>query len=1062
MNSKTTHWGIGTYIVDSVQLVGHEQTKMKLPPHFRLKTSALLFSAVLSSLLMSPVRANPNISDATIVTGTVTFAQPDASTLNITNSNGAIVDWSAFSIGAGEKTNFTQPNINSTVLNRITGTTSSDIQGQLTSNGRVLLVNPNGIVFGKDAVVDTGGLVASTLSISNEDFLNEDGSFQFNGTTGKIDNQGTLIARGDGFIALLAPEIKNSGSVSTENGSLGVAAGQQVELFSPTNDNIRFQVQVPVQETGSVVENLGSLVTDNGVVGVFADQLTHAGSISAKQATIGADGDIVLVAKSNLDIQAGSTITAGVSNGQGGTVRLGGANVNVAGVVKATALSSTDQRGGAIGIVGQQVTISGTVDASGANQGGSVGIGTDASFFDSGSSLQPDMTNIAITENGKVVANALTNGTGGNIFVGGLSIQVQGRLSAKGGSSSGNGGRIDVVAAGDGPGNDIKSSIEIADQAVVTTRAGDSLSADNNTAIGNGGRVDVAADTVQVKGVLSALGSSSGTGGEVIVRGEDIKIAGTLNAKGGSSGNGGRVIVAAVDGSTTNLTSKAEIQEQAILTARAGGLLPIADVSVGNGGTVSVNAGTVEIRGMLNAKGNLVSGTGGAINLTGNESISVAGQMSSVAHTGGQINISGKQITVSGDVNASGVTQGGFVNIGNRNASTNTESLSPSTASTTVAGTATIKSNAEQGKGGGVKIQSNGITTMAGRVNATAQTGGEVRVTGKEITVSGTVDVSGNTKGGVIDIGDIKFDDRTSAENTNNTTVTSSAKLTSDGIGNGNAGEVFVSALNSVKIDGVLSAQGGALSGNGGFIGTAGLGTLNVTKAPNASAANGTAGVWVQVSDSVTIGTNEANVIASALNTGTNVGVIGLGKLTDVQLVAIIKARTGFDVDGDAQSAGAEGAAKTASSGGIEVDAAITKTSGGDASLSLDADDTIAVNAPISSTSGTLNVALNTTTGTSDTIAINTFINTNGGALAAPLGVMNPDPTPTEEVDGAVENATNTAVEGAETLGDRTNDKNSEDTESEEERKRREALEGKDGSKKNNDSTKKPSSAKQC
>ena len=91
--------------------------------------------------------------------------------LTVTNTPNAIINWGSFSIGANEITKFVQQSASSAVLNRVVGQDPSAILGALQSNGRVFLINPNGIVFGAGSQINVGGLVASTMNLSNEDFL---------------------------------------------------------------------------------------------------------------------------------------------------------------------------------------------------------------------------------------------------------------------------------------------------------------------------------------------------------------------------------------------------------------------------------------------------------------------------------------------------------------------------------------------------------------------------------------------------------------------------------------------------------------------------------------------------------------------------------------------------------------------------------------------------------------------------------------------------------------------------------------------------------------------------
>ena len=117
---------------------------------------ALSFSG---NLLANPV-------GPAVASGAATFATV-GKTLTVTNSPSAIINWQGFSIGAGETTRFAQQSAASAVLNRVIGQDPSAILGTLSSNGRVFLLNPNGIVFGVGSRVDVAGLMASTLNLSN-------------------------------------------------------------------------------------------------------------------------------------------------------------------------------------------------------------------------------------------------------------------------------------------------------------------------------------------------------------------------------------------------------------------------------------------------------------------------------------------------------------------------------------------------------------------------------------------------------------------------------------------------------------------------------------------------------------------------------------------------------------------------------------------------------------------------------------------------------------------------------------------------------------------------------
>lgn len=185
----------------------------------------LITAAVAACFISELAFANP--VGPVVVSGQASFAQ-SGSTLAVTNSAGAIINWQQFSIGAAEVTRFIQPSAASSVLNRVTGVDPSSILGALQSNGRVFLVNPNGILFGAGARIDTAGLVASTLNISNEDFLG--GRLNFTADPAKsaaVVNQGGITASPGGAVYLIGGAVENQGIITAPNGDVVLAAGNR-------------------------------------------------------------------------------------------------------------------------------------------------------------------------------------------------------------------------------------------------------------------------------------------------------------------------------------------------------------------------------------------------------------------------------------------------------------------------------------------------------------------------------------------------------------------------------------------------------------------------------------------------------------------------------------------------------------------------------------------------------------------------------------------------------------------------------------------------------------------
>lgn len=152
--------------------------------------------------------------------------------LHIENSPNAILHWEDFSIAKGESIHFAQEHAKSTVLNRVTSDQCRHLLGQLTSNGAVFLINPNGVLIGAKAHIQTAGFLVSTADISNEKFLNGHYLFLSPGE-GQILNHGKIICP-QGDIYLIAKTVGNTGDLKAENVSLlslGMEPLQGLKLF---------------------------------------------------------------------------------------------------------------------------------------------------------------------------------------------------------------------------------------------------------------------------------------------------------------------------------------------------------------------------------------------------------------------------------------------------------------------------------------------------------------------------------------------------------------------------------------------------------------------------------------------------------------------------------------------------------------------------------------------------------------------------------------------------------------------------------------------------------------
>ncbi|MDR1533635.1 MAG: filamentous hemagglutinin N-terminal domain-containing protein, partial [Planctomycetota bacterium] len=186
-------------------------------------------------------------------------------TVNIDQSSDrAAIRWDSFNIGAGGVVNFHQPGAGSLTLNRVLDLNGSKIFGQLNANGRVFILNPNGVLFGPGARVNVGGLAASTKDLADGDFLAGDYRFT-GGGSGEVVNQGILTASPGGFIALIGNRtVANYGTINAELGTAALAAGQTVRL-NLTGDGLA-GVEVDGGTLQAMVANRGAVMADGGRV----------------------------------------------------------------------------------------------------------------------------------------------------------------------------------------------------------------------------------------------------------------------------------------------------------------------------------------------------------------------------------------------------------------------------------------------------------------------------------------------------------------------------------------------------------------------------------------------------------------------------------------------------------------------------------------------------------------------------------------------------------------------------------------------------------------------------
>lgn len=359
-------------------------------------------------------------------------------TLTVSNTPGAIINWSNFSVGALESVRFEQQSALSAVLNRVVGSEASAIYGQLSSNGRVWLLNPNGILFGQGSRIDVPGFVASTLDVGDADFQAGRMNLRAGALAGNIRNEGRIGNAGSGNLYLIAPDVQNQGLIQAENGNVLLAAGRQVSLIDQAHPDIQVVVSAP----GDQAVNLGQIATRHGSIGLIGSVVAQRGQISADRVEVDDHGRIVFRGAQRVEVASGSVTKANGPDG-GRIVVDGGEQTSIEGDILAI---GTSGKGGQIDVLGREIRVEGQarVDASGETGGGKVRIGGDYQ------GKNPEFRNAATTYFGpdaQINVDAQKVGAGGTaILWADERTEAHGRISARGGEQGGDGGFVETSA----------------------------------------------------------------------------------------------------------------------------------------------------------------------------------------------------------------------------------------------------------------------------------------------------------------------------------------------------------------------------------------------------------------------------------------------------------------------------------------------------------------------------------------------------------------------------------------------------------------------------------------
>ncbi len=546
----------------------------------RVRGCALASVSVLSLVVMS-VAAKAQPTGGSVVAGQAQISAAGANTLINQTTSKAIINWQSFSVGQGSSVQFNQPNAGAITLNRVTGTSLSTIDGTIRANGQVWLLNPNGLLFGNGAMINVGGLLATTSDITDQDFIA--GRYNFSSTNGKgsVSNSGTIKTSNGGSVVLSSPNTVNKGLIQARAGHV-VLGGTDTFTVDFNGDHL-LSYAVGTNSSGGKVTNSGKIAADGGTVvmtaraaqGVQDAVINNTGMVEANSVRQ-ENGEIILEADNGTVANSGTLEASGKGTGQtGGTVKLLGQQVAVADGAK--------------------------IDVSGDAGGGTALIGGNSR----GEGPEPNAQSTTVGK-ATINASAISSGNGGKVVVYSTgNTTVAAAITAKGGITSGKGGTVETSG----------HVLGVTTDASVSTAAphgtpGDWLLDPTNITIATGGAGSANGETFAAAGNVtidpSTIGAALANGNVTLQANIDITVSNAIS---------------------TTTTNTLELDAGHSIIVNAGITLNAAGTAAGVGSTLILSAN--DPRGTGNAAS--ASITGGGTLYANNITLNLAGTSSGIA-----------------------------------------------------------------------------------------------------------------------------------------------------------------------------------------------------------------------------------------------------------------------------------------------------------------------------------------------------------------------------------------------------------------------------------------------
>jgi len=576
----------------------------KTLPKYSLRR--LIGALIVLCLTVNPAFAVPLSSTAlptggNVVGGSATITTSGAKEIINQSTSHAIINWSSFDIGANASVVFNQPNAAAVTLNRVTNSQNpSQILGNLSANGTVMLVNGQGILFGQGAQVNVGGLIASVSDIDNDRFMKGDYTFDHPGNPdATISNAGKIIVEKAGLAALVGPNVTNSGLIEATIGKVQLASGDRftVDLYGDGLINLQASDQI----TKQIVANSGTLRANGGQVLMTAaaakgvvnslinmDGIIQADSVGKK------NGRVVLYAEGRNAVKDNVVANKGKAQGT--------STVLVAGSVSAQGAAGGES-GGAVDVLADNVGLASgaSIDVSGVAGGGVIHIGGDAH----GEGSTPTALNAVVQDGVMLRANAIDSGNGGSVTVWSDNYtSVAGSIEARGGATGGDGGFVETSGH-------VLDASGLVDASAAHGQAGTWLLDPFDITISSGGTT-----ATTVSGVNPITFTSNGNGAIVNATSIENNLKGGTSVTivtGGVGGPLGNITIAS--GTTINKTTGTA----ATLTLNAAN-----NILFGNNATISASGSSGKLNVVLQANGNVTFSNGSSIT-SNNGDITIAG-----------------------------------------------------------------------------------------------------------------------------------------------------------------------------------------------------------------------------------------------------------------------------------------------------------------------------------------------------------------------------------------------------------------------------------------------------